>query len=328
MTIDNILTEGIKTFKYSDRIGKYLKKITKKSSNSEELDEVIAKLKSLQKEFKKVEIKFKEAKSKDELKEIKKEWEILKVKNEKMINLIKKDEVKKAAIIAGVFALIIAFLLLIKKGIDFNLNKIEEQKEVVPKIEDKSNENYKHLPKNIEHDEDGVRKIPEQVHNPNLNSPEEFYKGFKMPEPSDYSKQDLIKILSDECKKQKFPFEIAKEVAKAESGVDARAISPDGDSVGLLQLNTVYTDEFAKKWYKGTEEFNPFNPKHNAEAGIRYLRFLIKDNNGDLRQALLDYNAGPNRSKTTNGTLRYADRIVGALATRGVAASGIIISHK
>ena len=49
---------------------------------------------------------------------------------------------------------------------------------------------------------------------------------------------------------------------------------------------------------------------------MRYLKFLIKDNNGDLRQALLDYNGGPNRSSTSSRVMRYADQIMIALGAK------------
>ena len=316
MTIDNLLNEGIKHFKFSSRIDDYIKKLNKKKVKDESLSSLIKEFNSLQKNFKKLEMEYKAASSKEELKDIKSRWEVLKVKNEKILKLLRNDEIKKIALILGVFAVMLAVGLLLKKGIDSHMEevnkRIQEKKSLGP------DGDISGVPHNTQYDENGKRIIPDQIHNPNLPNPVETYKGFELPEPGKYSRNDIAKIIKDECIKQKFPVEIAKEVAKAESGLDARAISPDGNSVGVMQLNIIFKDEFSSKYYKGTAEFNPFDPQQNVEAGIRYLKYLMKKNGGDLHAALLDYNAGPSRVKTTVGTMKYADKIVNALGKNGV----------
>lgn len=312
MTINTVLNEGIKYFKFSSRIESYVKKLNKKEVKDEELKNLIKELNVLQKSFRKLEKEYKSATEKSHLKSIKQRWEILQVKNERLLRLIKKEEMKKAAIIFGIFAILLAILLLIKKGIDSNLSKIEDELKGKRIVKDGQASG---TPYTSDSEKNGERIVADQINNSKIGEAVEFYKGFAMPKKGEYSKQDLIIILKDVCDKNKFPFEIAKAVAKAESTLDTRAISPDGNSLGLMQLNVKYKDTFANDYYYGNpKEFNPFNPRMNAEAGVRYLKYLIKQNNGDLREALLDYNAGMNRTKTTEGTIRYADKIIASLA--------------
>ena len=316
MTIDNILNEGIKYFKFSARIDSYIKKLDKKKVKDGELSELISQMKVLQKSFKNLELEYKQAETKEQFKDIKARWQVLKVKNEKLIALLRKDEIKKTAIIIGVLALLLSILLLIKKGIDNHMEEVNKKLEEAKKLGPDGD--ISGVPHNTQYDENGKRIVPEQIYNPNLAKPIESFKGYVMPEPGEYSKNDLMKIIKEQCDKYKFPFEIAKEVAKVESTVDTRAISPDGNSLGLMQINIKFKEEFISKYYSGKpEDFNPFDPKVNAECGIRFLKKLIKDNNGDIHAALMDYNGGPNRVKTTPGTINYADKIMFALGKNG-----------
>jgi len=300
-----LLTEGIKFFKYSSRIKSYVEKAKKKEIKDEGLKKIISDLSLLQKKFSKLEKAYDKIDTPEEKKITKTKWKILEAENEKLIALIRKEEMKKTAIGFGIFALLLTVLMLIKNGIEHNVEKLEDDKSSL-KIEHK---------KPITN---GVDKIPEQVHNPDLAPAVESFKGIIIPD-DDYSRADLVKILKDECTKQKFPYEIAKEVVTAESQWNHKAISYDKSSVGLMQLNVSFKDDFATKYFSGDKEkFNPFDPKMNAEAGVKYLKHLIKLNHGDLREALLDYNAGSNRATTTKGTMRYADQIIIRLGKNAV----------
>lgn len=328
MTINTILNEGIKHLKYSIRIKSYLEKINKKKVKDDSLLDIISGLSSLQKEFLVLEKKYKSA-SKKELKNIKIEWKVLKVKNEKLLSYIRKDELKKIALGVGVLALLITTAILIKHGIDHNIEKIEKKVDILPekpktetieeikqKTTDKTNKEYREKislgKEKTKLDIADLGKMEKDKHiiERGINT----FQGFEMPKHNQYTKIELMDMLKAECAKQKFPIRIAQEVIKVESGWNPRAISYDDSSVGLMQLNRNYEQEFATKYFSGKkEDFHIFDPKDNLEAGIKFLKFLIKENNGDLRAALLDYNAGPNRSVTTKGTLRYADMIMLAI---------------
>lgn len=72
-------------------------------------------------------------------------------------------------------------------------------------------------------------------------------------------------------------------VAKVESNFDPFAVSPVG-ACGLLQLMPLTAKRFGVK--------RLFDPKENADAGARYLRWLIDRFDGRVDLALAGYNAG------------------------------------
>ena len=77
---------------------------------------------------------------------------------------------------------------------------------------------------------------------------------------------------------------LVKAVIKCESGFNPWAQSPKG-AQGLMQL------------MPGTQTMlgvsNPFDPRHNVAAGVRYLAMLKQTFSGDVQLALAAYNAGP-----------------------------------
>ena len=64
---------------------------------------------------------------------------------------------------------------------------------------------------------------------------------------------------------------------------------------------------------------DPFDPKQNVQAGAAYLKQLLKRYNGDLRLALVAYNAGPARadqlapSEYPLETQQYLENVLGEL---------------
>jgi soluble lytic murein transglycosylase-like protein len=72
-------------------------------------------------------------------------------------------------------------------------------------------------------------------------------------------------------------------VVRAESGYDPKAVSRKG-AVGLMQL----MPETARRY--GVTD--PFDPATNLDAGVRYLRHLLRIFGGNLSLALAAYNAG------------------------------------
>ncbi|MFH0776328.1 MAG: lytic transglycosylase domain-containing protein [Patescibacteria group bacterium] len=90
---------------------------------------------------------------------------------------------------------------------------------------------------------------------------------------------EIIKLRSIE---RGFDPLLAKAVAKAESGLDPLAESPQG-ALGLMQLMPATAYRLGIK--------NPFDPRQNADGGIRYLQQLIAEL-GSVKEALIFYNAG------------------------------------
>jgi soluble lytic murein transglycosylase-like protein len=96
-------------------------------------------------------------------------------------------------------------------------------------------------------------------------------------------------------------------VIHAESGGNARAVSPKG-ARGLMQL----MPQTAVKL--GVED--SFDPVANVDAGARYLRQLLDQYHGDTVRALAAYNAGSQRVDQYRGvppyreTRAYVSRII------------------
>jgi soluble lytic murein transglycosylase-like protein len=90
--------------------------------------------------------------------------------------------------------------------------------------------------------------------------------------------------------------DLINSVIHAESGFNARAVSPKG-AQGLMQLMPRTASQLGVA--------NAFDPKSNVEGGTRYLRELLERYNFDLVKALAAYNAGPHRVEQYRGVPPY-----------------------
>jgi soluble lytic murein transglycosylase-like protein len=101
-------------------------------------------------------------------------------------------------------------------------------------------------------------------------------------------------IITHLCKKYDLDEALVKAVIKAESDFDAGAVSLKG-AQGLMQLMPGTARDLAVG--------NPFHPTQNLEGGIRYLRKLLDQFQGNLHLALAAYNAGENAVIKYNNTI-------------------------
>ncbi len=90
----------------------------------------------------------------------------------------------------------------------------------------------------------------------------------------------------------KMPKALVRAVMHTESAFDPQALSHVGAS-GLMQLmpNT------AREMYVQ----DIFDPQQNIEGGVRYLRVLANEFNGDMVKMVAAYNAGPEAVKKYHG---------------------------
>lgn len=92
--------------------------------------------------------------------------------------------------------------------------------------------------------------------------------------------------------KYRIPASLVRAVMHAESAFDPNAVSVVGAS-GLMQLMPKTAQEMFVK--------DIFDARENIEGGVRYLRVLANEFEGDMVKMVAAYNAGPDAVKKYNG---------------------------
>ncbi len=90
-------------------------------------------------------------------------------------------------------------------------------------------------------------------------------------------------IIKWAAKKHELNWALIKAIIHVESNFNPRAVSRKG-AKGLMQL--------MPKTVRRMAVYNPFDPRENIEAGVRFFRHLLSQLNGDMILALAAYNAG------------------------------------
>ncbi|HEX4167538.1 MAG TPA: lytic transglycosylase domain-containing protein [Bryobacteraceae bacterium] len=98
------------------------------------------------------------------------------------------------------------------------------------------------------------------------------------------SRDDAEALIASAAKKESLQPELVRAVMRQESGFKPCAVSTKG-AEGLMQLMPATAVRF--------QVTDPFDPTTNAMAGAAYLKELMGKYKGDLRLALVAYNAGP-----------------------------------
>ena len=105
-------------------------------------------------------------------------------------------------------------------------------------------------------------------------------------------------LLREACERYRIPLALAKAVMAAESNYNPEAVSHAG-AVGLMQLMpqtavTMYVDDI-------------LDPRENIHGGVRYLRVLTNEFDGDLVKVIAAYNAGPGAVRRAGGIPKIAE---------------------
>ncbi len=94
-------------------------------------------------------------------------------------------------------------------------------------------------------------------------------------------------LISSAAQKQSLDPALIRAVMRQESGFRPCAVSVKG-AQGLMQLMPATAAQFRVE--------DPFDPRQNVDAGAALLKQLLDRYKGDLRLALVAYNAGANRA--------------------------------
>jgi soluble lytic murein transglycosylase-like protein len=91
---------------------------------------------------------------------------------------------------------------------------------------------------------------------------------------------------------------LVRAVVKVESNFNSNAVSNKG-AIGLMQLMPKTARELKVK--------NPFDPDQNVDAGVRHLKYLLENYNGDVNLTLAAYNAGEGAVRRSAGVPHYSE---------------------
>ena len=91
---------------------------------------------------------------------------------------------------------------------------------------------------------------------------------------------------------------LVRAVVKVESNFNSNAVSRTG-AMGLMQLMPKTARQLKVK--------NPFDAQQNVDAGVRHLKYLLENYNGDVNLTLAAYNAGEGAVRRNRGVPRFAE---------------------
>ena len=110
--------------------------------------------------------------------------------------------------------------------------------------------------------------------------------------------EQLDAIIDEAAAKHGVDANLVRAVIKVESNFNPHAVSNKG-AMGLMQL--------MPSTARSLQVSNPFDAQQNVDGGVRHLKQLLQDFNGDVSKSLAAYNAGAGAVQRNGGVPPYAE---------------------
>jgi membrane-bound lytic murein transglycosylase B len=110
--------------------------------------------------------------------------------------------------------------------------------------------------------------------------------------------EQLDAIIDEAAQKHGVDANLVRAVIKVESNFNPHAVSNKG-AMGLMQL--------MPSTARSLQVTNPFDAQQNVDGGVRHLKQLLQDFNGDVTKSVAAYNAGAGAVQRNGGVPPYAE---------------------
>jgi soluble lytic murein transglycosylase-like protein len=119
-----------------------------------------------------------------------------------------------------------------------------------------------------------------------------------VPARATVTNEQLDAIIEEAAAKHGVDSNLVRAVIKVESNFNPRAVSRKG-AMGLMQL--------MPQTARSLQVANPFDARQNVDGGVRHLKSLLENFNGDVTKSVAAYNAGAGAVTRNGGVPPFAE---------------------